>query len=90
MNLPDLRFLSLEYDWKSSQPFKQEHMSHLLGFYCSPDYKWFRKWLNENLDLIAWKKDGEVYQIGNFQSLSLGPAYNQTYVPVDCKQQDLT
>lgn len=89
MNLPDLRFLSLEYEWRRSQPLKEEYKSHLLRFHCSPDYTWFRKWLNENPGLIAWKKDGEVYQIGNFQSLSLGPAYNQTYVPVDCKQRDL-
>lgn len=84
-NLPDLKWLSLEFAWK--KPCTSQFATHLLRFHCNCDYTWFREWLRQSPVVISSKKEYEIFRIFFYGNYDMNR--KETFVPIDCANTDL-
>ncbi|GAV06148.1 hypothetical protein RvY_16179 [Ramazzottius varieornatus] len=64
-----------------------EQRDYLWLLHCDCQYKWLRKFLDKNRNLITAKQAGEVHAFGGIMSHSA--TIRQMYAPVDCARKDL-
>ncbi|XP_055356706.1 uncharacterized protein LOC129601824 [Paramacrobiotus metropolitanus] len=81
--LPALRILSLEAEIRKAVTFNANIKDYLFRLHCSCDFAPFRKWRQNNKQLLRMAEKRQLYSFqDSYSSSAFQPS--DVYVPIDC------